>query len=382
MRNTLLFSCIIVAMLAVPCHAIVLSDVRLDMDAPYDPSGPNDFNYSSVFPNTKNVIWATADTSLTDSGKDKVNAHGHFIIDFTYNFVPQGSNNYIADLQKLDMIRNWPEEDPPVSRPGGQFWIGQQGNSSDEESVYFFLDGFLFIDGEAESDYLAGTFNTDGGNALPVNEYDSVNPYSQTAETKSFYTEYNGDIRQKAVVYEGTISIDYPGGSYSQTFTDASMSTRAVGSAEGGLGYLTTTLIGQSGFDYTFKVEIELPLEVVIADDTPITYSVEAQANVVAEGTFTQTIIPGDANWDGKVDASDATILAGNWQYNGIGSEVQDATWEMGDFNGDNRINASDATILASNWGVDTTVTSVPEPGTVVLLLSALAGLALIWRRR
>ncbi|MGD9127122.1 MAG: dockerin type I domain-containing protein [Planctomycetia bacterium] len=83
--------------------------------------------------------------------------------------------------------------------------------------------------------------------------------------------------------------------------------------------------------------------------------------------------IPGDANRDGQVDASDATILAGNWQASG-------ASWSMGDFNGDGTVNASDATILAGNWQFGTGA-AVPEPGTITLLLTALIGLA-VWVRR
>jgi T5SS/PEP-CTERM-associated repeat protein len=71
--------------------------------------------------------------------------------------------------------------------------------------------------------------------------------------------------------------------------------------------------------------------------------------------------VPGDANQDGFVNASDATILAGNWQA-GPG-----ASWLMGDFNGDGYVNASDATILAGNWQA-TGATSVPEPSTFALL--------------
>jgi hypothetical protein len=72
--------------------------------------------------------------------------------------------------------------------------------------------------------------------------------------------------------------------------------------------------------------------------------------------------LPGDANHDGVVDASDATILAGNWQ-------ATNASWEMGDFNGDGIVDASDATILAGNWQAGTNSAVVPEPSTLVLLL-------------
>ena len=58
--------------------------------------------------------------------------------------------------------------------------------------------------------------------------------------------------------------------------------------------------------------------------------------------------IAGDANGDGKVDGSDVTILAGNWQ-KGVGDGLT-ATWEEGDFNDDGKVDGSDVTILAGNW--------------------------------
>ena len=53
--------------------------------------------------------------------------------------------------------------------------------------------------------------------------------------------------------------------------------------------------------------------------------------------------------------------------------------WKMGDFNGDYAVNDIDATMLAANWGADTA--SVPEPGSITLLLCGLASLALLRRR-
>jgi 3',5'-cyclic AMP phosphodiesterase CpdA len=84
---------------------------------------------------------------------------------------------------------------------------------------------------------------------------------------------------------------------------------------------------------------------------------------------------PGDANRDGVVDASDATILAGNWQA-GPG-----ASWLMGDFNGDGYVNASDATILAGNWQSGSS-NAIPEPSTLVLLFGLALGTILVWRKR
>lgn len=93
--------------------------------------------------------------------------------------------------------------------------------------------------------------------------------------------------------------------------------------------------------------------------------------------------MPGDANGDGKVDGSDVTIVADNWQA-GVGNpNPTTITWQMGDFNHDGQVDGSDVTILADRWqaGVSTTAVVVPEPSTIVLLLTALIGLA-VWRRR
>ena len=107
--------------------------------------------------------------------------------------------------------------------------------------------------------------------------------------------------------------------------------------------------------------------------------------NVVISDTYTPASapIPGDANSDGKVDGSDVTILAGNWQ-TGVDGMVE-ATWEMGDFNGDKKVDGSDVTILAGNWqtGVTTAATAVPEPSVAFgLLCLGLASLTAIIRRR
>ena len=91
--------------------------------------------------------------------------------------------------------------------------------------------------------------------------------------------------------------------------------------------------------------------------------------------------IPGDANLDGRVDGSDVTILADNWQY-GVGSPPKD--WSDGDFNGDGKVDGSDVTILAMNWqyGVPTSVNAVPEPSCFVLLIIAFATGGVLYRSR
>lgn len=81
--------------------------------------------------------------------------------------------------------------------------------------------------------------------------------------------------------------------------------------------------------------------------------------------TVVMPVIAGDANGDGKVDGSDVTILADNWQGNVSNGAAS------GDFNGDGIVDGSDVTILADNWqtGVFQMSTAVPEPSTWVMLV-------------
>ena len=98
-------------------------------------------------------------------------------------------------------------------------------------------------------------------------------------------------------------------------------------------------------------------------------------------GNFLLASIPGDANYDGRVDGSDVTILASNWQ---LGIMEPPATWEMGDFNGDGRVDGSDVTILAGNWqaGVSSAPITVPEPATLSLLMMLILAVLAVLRRK
>ena len=108
----------------------------------------------------------------------------------------------------------------------------------------------------------------------------------------------------------------------------------------------------------------------------------DAGHRLVANALLDTLVIPGDANNDGKVDGSDVTILAGNWQA-GVGNpNPQAITWGMGDFNHDGQVDGSDVTILAGNWqaGVAAAASAVPEPSLMVLLLTAAITLSVVRR--
>jgi hypothetical protein len=86
----------------------------------------------------------------------------------------------------------------------------------------------------------------------------------------------------------------------------------------------------------------------------------------------------GDANLDGKVDLTDFTFLAANFNATG------DGTWARGDFNYDGNVDLTDFTFLAANFnltlaGPSAAVTVVPEP---LRASFAFAGGAALLRRR
>ena len=103
------------------------------------------------------------------------------------------------------------------------------------------------------------------------------------------------------------------------------------------------------------------------------------------------TLLPGDANLDGRVDVQDLAILAANYRKQVTGG------WLQGDFNNDGVVDVEDLALLAANYrhsyasdvvpafdGLDAVaiellslagVTVVPEPGELAMLAMALLGL-------
>ncbi len=82
--------------------------------------------------------------------------------------------------------------------------------------------------------------------------------------------------------------------------------------------------------------------------------------------------MPGDANYDGKVDINDLTIVLAHYNQSG-------ATWAQGDFTGDGKVDINDLTIVLAHYdqsvGSSAAATAaVPEPATIAIAAAALAG--------
>lgn len=155
-------------------------------------------------------------------------------------------------------------------------------------------------------------------------------------------------------------------------------------------------LINSSGYHvtYDYTTSMTCPISftrsevqnVAIIGDVTVTLTAAGTVHTDTQ-TFSQTFnyLPGDANLDGVVDATDLNTVLSFYNQNSSANR-----WGRGDFNQDNVTDATDLNTVLSYYNQSSAglmsglnVATVPEPGTVALLLSAALGLAGfgLWKR-
>lgn len=207
---------------------------------------------------------------------------------------------------------------------------------------------------------------------LPVNQIDDV-PWVGWSTEELVVNQWSGPI---------SVSLEEVGGP----------GDFAVwGSAAG--GGLTSFLSTIEGFNPGLDLPLGSHLHLATGFTEPGIYDVTLRATgtLAAGGTVTglgtfrfhveplpALLLPGDANEDGVVDDLDLLIVQQNL---GLSS----ATWADGDFDMDGRVTLYDAYLLfkfyeSSSSGTAAGLMVIPEPGSVVML--AAAGAGLMFRRR
>ena len=100
------------------------------------------------------------------------------------------------------------------------------------------------------------------------------------------------------------------------------------------------------------------------------------------------SMIPGDCDNDFRIDGADLAL----WQqhYDPLGLNGDNNTWALGDWNHDDRIDGGDLAIWQQNYdplgslgtGGPAPLATVPEPASVLLVLTGAAGLGFIRKRK
>ena len=88
----------------------------------------------------------------------------------------------------------------------------------------------------------------------------------------------------------------------------------------------------------------------------------------------------GDANGDGVVDINDLSVVLTNYD------KSTGMNWSTGDFNGDGKVDINDLSVVLTNYNHSLSssaagMAAVPEPGSLLLLMLAAAGLLTFFRR-
>ncbi len=135
-------------------------------------------------------------------------------------------------------------------------------------------------------------------------------------------------------------------------------------------------LLGDSTIDAAQSVDLGMGYDAFVgAEDLVFTYLTDEGEVIAGLVEYISSIIPGDANWDGVVDAADYIALKQNF------GAASGATYHDGDFDGDHDVDLDDLAILKAYFGQGPEESpAIPEPATLSLM--GLAGLVVLRRRR
>ena len=189
-------------------------------------------------------------------------------------------------------------------------------------------------------------------------------------------TAINNNTTPQVVGYSYTGSyIDYPNGQQTTEYTDPEATIWTYGAATATSLYTyasgsgTTNVAGWTSF----------------TDAEGINNNGEIVGYGMKDGVMHAFALlnysgPGDANGDNKVDINDLTIVLTNYNKSGM-------PWFAGDFNADGKVDINDLTIVLSNYNHTygssaAGLAAVPEPGSLLLLMLAAAGLLAFFRRK
>ena len=157
--------------------------------------------------------------------------------------------------------------------------------------------------------------------------------------------------------------------------------------------YSNLAVSGTAHLDGTLDVSLAAPFEPTVGDvfdvisysgvsgffDTFIglddTLGVFLLPFVLPNSFRLQSVLAGDANLDGVVDALDANIISLNFMASGVG-------YSAGDVNLDGVVNALDANIVSLNFNPGGPASAIPEPAALALALTFALALFAHRRRR